>query len=71
LFKFKRNSVANPIQGTLKLRAYLPIEKGKLILNKFFTSAVSRTVLTVMAQENMTLDDAKGFVTCIWTMLGG
>jgi hypothetical protein len=69
LFKFKRNSVANPIQGTLKLRAYLPIEKGKLILNKFFTSAVSRTV--VMAQDNMTLDDTKGFVTCIWTMLGG
>jgi hypothetical protein len=32
---FKRNSAAKPIHGTLKLHAYLPMQKGKLIVKKF------------------------------------
>jgi hypothetical protein len=61
---FKRNSAA------LKLHAFLPIQKGKLTVKTFSTSAESEECCVTMLQENMTLDDAKGFETCM-TVFGG
>jgi hypothetical protein len=65
---FRRNSAAKPLLGTLKLHAFLPIWKCKLIVKRFSTSAESEECCVTVLRENMTLD-ARGFVTCVWQCL--
>jgi hypothetical protein len=68
---FKINSAAKPIHKSLKLYAFLPIRKGILTVKKFSTSAESEECCVTVLQENMTLDDTKGFETCVQKCLVG
>jgi hypothetical protein len=56
---FKRDSAGTLVTGTLKLHAFLPAQKSKLIVKKFFTSAESEECCVTVLQKNMTLDDEK------------
>jgi hypothetical protein len=62
----KRNSAAKQIHETFKLHDFIWIQKGKFIVNKFFTLAVSEECWTAVLQENMTLHDANDFVACVY-----
>jgi hypothetical protein len=60
-----KKSTDNAIHGSLKLHAFLPIQKSKFTGKKFPTSAESEECCITVLQESMTLDGAKGFVMCV------